>query len=388
MRRVCFLFNHDQIHQVAHSLPIALRMVEMDGVEVTLAFSDSRLEEHVRAISGARYRRFRTARLALESVGSMVFAKALQKVIPARKIAVYRDNLDFFRQFDALVVSEKTSLLLKSRYGLADLQLIHTRHGAGDRAIGFNRESALFDLVLVSGPKIARRLMEEARLDPAKICIVGYPKFDLYADQHMPSPFPDNSRPTILYVPHPSPKLSSYYRMGKKVVESIARSGRFNLIFAPHVMLMQRRWSVSVSPPSLAKVRWPDEKALAMDTVLFDPGSVASTDMSYTNLADAYVGDVSSQIYEFLVRPRPCLHLNAHDVDWRGNPDFAHWTTGPVIGPQEDVVDALDLAISTFSHYRNAQEALFADTFDVATEPAGLRAARVVMGFLDACRGG
>lgn len=383
MRRVCFLFNHDQIHQVAHSLPIALRMAEMDGVEVTLAFSNPMLEAHVRGLAGSAYDRFRTEMLSLRSVGSKLFAAAFQKAIPAEKIALYRDNLAFFRQFDALVVSEKTSLLLKSRYGLADLKLIHTRHGAGDRAIGFNRESALFDLVLASGPKIVRRLTAESGVQADRIRVVGYPKFDLFADRRIASPFRDKDRPTVLYAPHPSPALSSYYAMGRELVSVIARSDRFNLIFAPHVMLLQRQWTLTVSPPALARVPRPDPRDLAADNVLFDPGSAASADMSYTNLADIYVGDVSSQIYEFLLHPRPCLHLNAHGVDWRGNPDFAHWATGPVIGPDDDIPVALDHAISSFPDYRREQERLFADTFDLNAEPAGLRAGRAIMDFLD-----
>ena len=383
MRRVCFLFNHDQINQVAHSLPIALQMMEMDGVEVTLAFADKLLEDYVQTILGDKFWRFQTKRLTVQSTGSKTFVAAFERLIPARKIAVYRDNLDFFRTFDALVVSEKTSLLLKSRYGLADLKFIHTRHGAGDRAIGFNRESAQFDLVLVSGPKISRRLVNEAGVDPAKIRMVGYPKFDLHAERRIPSPFQDQSRPTILYAPHPSPKLSSYYRMGMDVVKSIARSGRFNLILAPHVMLMQRNWVVTVSPPAIAKVPRPDKSDLMRDNVVYDPGSPASADMSYTNFADLYIGDVSSQIYEFLLRPRPCLHLNAHEIDWRGNPDFAHWTTGPVIEPHDNIVGAIDNAIASFPDFKCVQEDLFADTIDVRAVPAGLRAARAVVGFLN-----
>ncbi len=383
MRRICFLFNHDQIHQTAHSLPIALRMVRMEGVEVTLAFSSPLLESHVRTLAGSDYGRFRAEMLSVSSPGSKFFVAALERAIPARKLAIYRDNLAFFRQFDALVVSEKTSLLLKSHYGLVDLKIVHTKHGAGDRAIGFDRESARFDLVLAAGSKIERRLMEDGGVPAERIRIVGYPKFDLFADRRIASPFPDQTRPTVLYAPHPSPALSSYYRMGRQVVHALAHSDRFNLIFAPHVMLMQRRWTVTVSPPALARVDRPDPRDLAADNVLFDPGSAASADMSYTNFADIYVGDVSSQIYEFLLYPRPCLHLNAHGVRWQGNPDFAHWATGPVVGPQDDILAGLDHAIASFPEYRPAQERLFADTFDLGDEPAGLRGARAIMEFLD-----
>ena len=103
----------------------------------------------------------------------------LEPVLPIEKLAVYGDNLDFFGSLDALVVAEKTSLLLKTRYGLSKLCVIHTRHGAGDRAIGFNRASAEFDHVLASGRKILDRLVADAGLPASSVSSVGYPKFDI-----------------------------------------------------------------------------------------------------------------------------------------------------------------------------------------------------------------
>ena len=39
--------------------------------------------------------------------------------------------------------------------------------------------------------------------------------------------------------------------------------------------------------------------------------------MAYTQRADIYLGDVSSQVYEFLLNPRPCVFLNPRRFDWR-----------------------------------------------------------------------
>ena len=55
------------------------------------------------------------------------------RAIPSAKLLLYRDNLDFFRSLDVLVVPEKTSLALKDQFGLDRLKIVHTRHGAGDR---------------------------------------------------------------------------------------------------------------------------------------------------------------------------------------------------------------------------------------------------------------
>lgn len=383
MDRICFLFNHDQLHQVAHSLPIALALAERRPGTITLAVTAARTEQHVRDLAGAAVDRCEVVRLGLKSALSRGFEATLDGLIPARKLAVYRDNLDFFRRFGTLVVSEKTSLLLKSRYGLKHLRIVHTRHGAGDRAIGFGRESAEFDLVLVSGPKVARRLVAEAGVDPRRVAVVGYAKFDLYAGQRQPSRFPDPTRPVVLYAPHPSPRLSSWYRMGQDVLDAFYESDRYNLIFAPHVMLFARRWTVTIAPPAIRRVHQPNRRYLEAPHIHVDLGSPASTDMTYTNMADVYVGDVSSQIYEFLHRPRPCLHLNAHDVAWQDDPNYTHWQTGPVIQTRDDIIAAVDRAIATHDDYLPVQRELFADTFSLTEEPSAKRAARAIVDFLE-----
>ena len=188
--RVGFLFNHDQVHQVAHSLPVALALAGAGtGAEIILATTNERVEAEVRRLAGDAIGRSLTlVRLALRKTSSRIVARVAGQLAPASKLLIYGDNLDFFRSLDTLVVTEKTSLALKTRYGLDTLKLIHTRHGAGDRAIGFDSASAGFDHVLVSGPKIRDRLIAEAHLDPDRITIVGYPKFDLHAPDDTPAP--------------------------------------------------------------------------------------------------------------------------------------------------------------------------------------------------------
>lgn len=386
MDRVCFLFNHDETHQVAHSLPIALALAEAGRARVTLAVTTDKVERHLRAIAGPALGRCEVVRLGLRSAISKALVGTLEGAVPARKLLVYRDNLDFFRGFEALVVSEKTSLLLKTRYGLDRLRLIHTRHGAGDRAIGFNPESAQFDLVLVAGPKIARRLSDEAKVPADRIAIVGYVKFDLYGDKPAVSPFADPAKPVVLYNPHPSPKLSSWYRMGPNVLESFYRSDRYNLIFAPHVMMFAREWTVTIAPPAVRRMRKPPQRYANASHMHIDLGSAASTDMTYTNLADVYIGDVSSQVYEFLYRPRPCLHLNAHGISWQGDPAYKHWQAGPVADAGVDIIAAVDEAIASHADFLPTQRDLLADTFSVTGEPASARAARAIWTLLEDTR--
>ncbi|MBU7579950.1 MAG: hypothetical protein KAF27_05695 [Porphyrobacter sp.] len=384
MKRICFLFNHDQTHQLAHSLPIALALAARGEHRIVLAFAKPAIRAEIeRQADPVMLEKVELVHLTLKSGTSQALAGVLERLVPATKLLIYRDNLDFFASFDAVVVSEKTTLLLKTRYGLENVKLIHTRHGAGDRAIGFNPESARFDLVLVSGPKIRDRLIADAGLQPQQIALVGYPKFDLCAGNRFADTFPAPERPTVIYNPHPSPKLSSWFRHGAAVLEAFRGQDRYNLIFAPHVMLFERRYVVTVDPPSLARVRAPGTEYAREPRTHIDTGSPASSDMGYTNRADIYLGDVSSQIYEFLHTPRPCLFLNSHGVDWQSDPNYLHWQAGPVLDSPEGLLDAIDAAVASHPDYRPAQQALIDATFSLSERPSAERAADAITAFLE-----
>jgi len=382
VQKICFLFNHDQTHQIAHSLPIALQMAKSSVADVTLAVTSALVETEIRRLSGAALEGIKIVPLQTKSTVSQMLVRAFDRLVPARKLLVYRDNLDFFRQFDALVVSEKSSLILKARYGLDNIKFIHTRHGAGDRAIGFNAESAQFDLILVSGEKIRDRLVCDAGVPPEKIRITGYAKFDIIVPEQKPL-FPASDRPTILYNPHPSPHLSSWFKFGAEVLEQFYQSDRYNLIFAPHVMLFARPWTVTIDRLSIASVKKPDARYHEAPHMLMDLDSPACTDMTYTNAADLYLGDVSSQVYEFLNRPRPCLFLDAHDTRWQGNPNYRHWTTGPVKTDTSDIIGAVDAAFASQASFRDTQLAVLDDSFSVTAMPASVRAATAIIDYLD-----
>lgn len=388
-RRVGFLFNHDQAHQVAHSLPVALALARAHPrLDVVLASTGPRISAEIRRLGGDGADGPPLVELDLRSWGARLAEAALGRLGPARKLLIYGDNLPFFAALDGLVVAEKTSLILKTRHGLRDLRIVHTRHGAGDRAIGFDRASAGFDLVLASGRKIAERLAAEAGVPPDRIRIVGYPKFDATAPRS-PSPVFPEARPTVLYNPHASPRLSSWYRWGDRVLDRFAASRRFNLIFAPHVMLFERPLVLSLSPLAAALPGRALRRRRRVPHVHADTGSPASLDMTYTEAADIYLGDVSSQVYEFLRRPRPCVFLNAHGVRWEGAADYAHWRAGPVVDDLDRLEAALDEAVERHADtYAPVQRELFAYSFDLTSQPSAGRAAEAVAALLEPERAG
>lgn len=382
--RVGFLFNHDQVHQVAHALPTALAVIaDHPEAEVVIAATNEPLRQEILRLAARMDRRVDVVLLRLRRRSTRLWAALFDKVLPITKLGVYRDNLDFFRGLDALVVAEKTSLLLKTRYGLEHLKLIHTRHGAGDRAIGFNKASARFDHVLVSGKKVRDRLIADAGLESDQLSTIGYPKFDLLPARRPSLPIQRNGRPTVLYNPHVSPHLSSWFKHGQAVLEWFAGHPEYNLIFAPHVMLFHRSLVLTIDKFRVDRVGVIPSYILNAPNIHIDLGSSACTDMTYTAAADIYLGDVSSQVYEFFHTPRPCIFLDSHGVDYRGDASYKHWRAGEVIGSPSDLGEALDRAFDEHAYYGRIQRQLFDESFALTAEPSSTRAARAIMGVLN-----
>lgn len=379
--RIGFLYNHDQLHQVAHSLPIALALAGMGtGTQIVLITTSERIRGEVERLAGDTLGHgVAVVSLGLRGRLMRLVERVAGRLIPVRKLAILSDNIDFFRTLDVLVVAEKTSLALKRRFGLDRLKIVHTRHGAGDRAIGFDKASAGFDAVLVSGPKIGERLVREAGVSPDRLHQIGYPKFDLHRDTDIDLPLAKDGRPVVLYNPHPSPHLSSWFRTGPAILDWFVANPEYQLIFAPHVMLFERPVAISidklrVARPGRIEQRWRDAPNIVIDT-----SSRASTTMAYTNAADIYLGDASSQVYEFLLRPRPCLFFDAHHTAWQGDPNYAHWQAGPVIDDVASIGEGLAEARRDFETlYRPIQQRLFAHSFDLTDEPSAVRAARAI----------
>ena len=96
-------------------------------------------------------------------------------------------------------------------------------------------------------------------------------------------------------------------------------------------------------------------------------------------MADIYLGDVSSQIYEFLASPRPCLFLNTHQVMWHDDQNYAHWRLGDVIPSAERLAEALTTIEASPARYTKAQEEAFKETFGLNTKGSAHRAAAVLL---------
>jgi CDP-glycerol glycerophosphotransferase (TagB/SpsB family) len=148
-------------------------------------------------------------------------------------------------------------------------------------------------------------------------------------------------------------------------------------------MLFQRRVLASVEH---RKIRFRQEipaRYRQLDHIRIDTGSERSVDMSYTRNADLYIGDVSSQVYEFIQHLRPAIFLNSHGARWQDDPSYAFWKFGQVIDDVADLGTALERAFPLGEDYRKRQSEAFAQTFSIDPgRSSASRAAEAIAAYL------
>lgn len=379
-----FVFNHDAGHQAAHAAPVLAELARLHPQYRLIAFvsSDALRSRVENDLPGEALARVEFASLPL-APGLAGASKLLDPAIPASRVMRLYQNKDAFADLDVIVAPERTSLFLKNRFGVVKPKYVHIRHGAGDRAIGFHPSFRHFDLLLLQGQKYVRRLRESGGLDGNDYALIGYPKFDIVDLDAPRQKFFDNDNPVVFYNPHFTPGLSSWNRMGHGVLDYFARNPDLNLIFSPHVMLFKRKIHISPDSGKLSIRKSIKAGYSQYKNILVDLDSPRQFDMTYTLNSDLYLADVSSQVIEFLVRPRPCVFLNPNKVDWRGKPEFAAWGLGEVVDEAAQVPSAIRNALADPTRFGEAQQRHFEDSINLTDEPSATRAARAIADYLE-----
>lgn len=365
MMRILFPYI-GQPHQTPHSLPIAMEIARRHpNTDVHLACTTQEHLNYVRRL--ASY--YPESKVHFSLLHLPLFLRSHVErygQTPFSRLASLFFNKKYFSTFQGIVVPERTSAYLRS-LGVHDPRLIWTRHGAGDRAIGFAHDANIFDYVLMAGRKLEQRLLAHGAIRPGHYHTGVYAKFDMVRRMRDAQPkLFANDRPIVLYNPHFDPRLSSWPRLGLNVLNHFVNQDRYNLIFAPHYRLFDSR---------RAEARQLVRAFRDHPHILIDPGSTRSIDMTYTSAADLYLGDVSSQVAEFLTRPRACLFLNTHDVSWKDNDDYRFWALGPVRNTVNTLEDDIEEAFLSHDAFINLQKHYIRDTFgltgDEPTAPVG-----------------
>lgn len=347
-----------------HSLSAALELARgAPEIAVTVAATDP----EVLAFAQATITRLGGASISWRLLGPAWLRRG--RGVPP-KLPILVANARWLAGFDAIVTPERTTAALR-QMGVRRPKLIYTQHGAGDREGPFEPRLARFDLVFAAGPKQRDRMVGEGWIAPERCAVVGYPKFDL-VERLGASALPvfQTPRPVVLYNPHFDSKLGSFPRWGEKILKAFADQQDFNLIFAPHARMFGDRSPDDI--PALAPF-------IGQPGIHIDLGaSPAAVDMTYTRAADIYLGDVSSQVYEFVLAPRPCVFLNAQGASWQGQESYRHWRFGAVVEEVSALMPALSAAEANQDLYHAAQIESRAYTFSLEPPNASIRAADAI----------
>ena len=318
-------------HQFLHIIPVAAELASYGFADVVL-FVGSQIDGDAARVMAADFGApailVRVMALPFEGGGHRPMSD--MKVV--RLLLYGREMLDC----DLFLTAERTSTLLR-RLPLKQPLLVHIPHGAGDRAKGFEKRLSLFDHIIVAGDKDRRRMVSEGVAHEGGIWVSGYIKIAAIRRLRAGNTARlfANDRPVVLYNPHFDQRLSSWQKWGRAAIEAILHTRRYNVIIAPHMRLFKGA-DQATKAPWLAYAN--------ADNCIVDLGSDRLTDMTYSDAADLYLGDVSSQIYEFQSRPRPCVFLNAHGAQWRGVADYRMWDFGEVVDDVNGLLPALDRA--------------------------------------------
>lgn len=269
-----------------------------------------------------------------------------------------------------VVCAEQTSLWLPRVAPFLGWRFVKAAHGAGSMmARSDPRRRAAYRL-LVPAPGEKRRLVALG-IAAERIEVVGYVKSGFRAPARS-TPLFAEPRPVVVYAPHWQRHRSSWWRWGREIAALLAAQSRFNVILAPHQRLLE-------TAPEARRVL---AAFAALDHVHVDLDSFATVDGSYLQAADIYLGDTSSQVVEFIARPRPCVFLNPAAAAWRGDPDYGFWECGEVVDDLGAVSGALDRAATEHARYEATQRAFVAEMLGDASPAAALRAAAAVRGCL------
>lgn len=367
--RIAFLYIAEA-YQVYHSATVALELARREDCTVDIFYSDAETPDYIERIRKA----WDGPQLVMHRLSRSAAVRAVQSVrlFGFWKEQVMRENVADLNQYDAIICTEPTDAYLR-RTGLDRPQIIYMPHGAGDREVGFAPETAIFDFVTPLGEKCAARMLQQGLIREGHYAVPGYIKFEIAERLARHSgPIFSNGNPVVLYNAHRAAEFSSWPKFIEPIMDYFGAHEKFNLVVAPHVKMFHRL-------PDRVREKWRNRSA---GNILVDTGSWSCVDTTYTTAASIYIGDVSSQVYEFLANPRPCIFLNARKIAWRDDPNYSHWHMGDVVEDPEQLPEALDAAFAHHPKYVDLQKQKTALALGDVSPGATRRAADAIHAYM------
>ena len=285
---------------------------------------------------------------------------------------MFKKSLPYLTEARAVISTSHDIIRYALQFNIVKPKFIYQYHGCGEREYGFDPLLTRYDKILIPGNYHKERLVKEDIADANKTKIVGWPKLDLTEIVKRKNiKLFKNNKPTVLYTPHWELTLGSYKKWGEAILDYFYNQNYYNLIFAPHILIRHCKWRYGYNT-RLNKYR----KA---EHILIDFSSLKSIDMTYLHYADIYLGDVSSLIYEWIaIKPRPCLFLNAHNVNWKTDVNYRFWHCGQIVNNMNTLHDSIKSAISN-SSYLAVQKKFLKELISQSEIKSSIRAAEAIL---------
>ncbi len=368
--KIAFL-HLEEIHQIYHFVTVAIALAQTQEVSILTYPGKHTLLKRALEVPGGE-------KVQLEMLTTQAFRAFTdllkKRELPRKGFWIKKNKRYLLHHFDALVFTDfYHRYILEARGQQPFPKLIKFPHGTPGRGYSYKPDQKDFDFQLLVGAYHYQQLSNLSLLGPCPK-IIGYPKLDA-VNKEKKTIF-ENGRPTVLYNPHFSVPYSSWHGHGLEILEYFYHKDTFNLIFAPHINLFKIKGGERIeSIPS---------HYFEAPHMHIDIGSEASVDMTYVKAANIYLGDVSSQVYEFIIEPRPCLFFNTEGISWKENPNYRFWQCGEVAENLRELIAMLPKAFDRFQNYRAVQERITRENFYMENgSTPSQRAAREIIAFLD-----
>mgnify|MGYP000191591666 CR=1 FL=1 len=369
--KIAILFL-DEIHHIYHFVSIAVELAKTNEVHIlTHPEKHTSLHDSLKMLGDEN--------VVIEKLPTAAFRAFTDKLkgrkLPRKGFWIKKYQNYILNNFDAVIFTDYFHhYLLKARKE-RKTKFIFVDHGTPGRAYSYNKELLDFDFHLLYG-EFQFKCLKKLKLLGNHYKITGYPKLDALKNFKTNEVF-SNNKTTVLYNPHFTPPFSSWHFIGPEVLEFFYNSKKYNLIFAPHINLFNK-----VGGDNLSII---PEKYFTAENIHIDLGSEKSVNMTYVNDADIYLGDVSSQVFEFITKPRPCIFLNPENVDFKDDINYRFWKCGDVINTSNELEDALKNASKNFQDiYKSVQEKMTSENFYTEVgSTASQRAAVAITEYLD-----
>jgi hypothetical protein len=362
-KRIAFL-NIDKTYSIYHSISVAIELAESFGHEVHVLCTRQNLD-----LIKTFLKKFNCSTIqvkVLRPYWYFTLPHYLEIKLQLRKV-LFMKYKKLLSGFDGFVSTLYDDADLKKSF--PGKKFVYTTHGAGSNPYAFDNRIKNFDLFFIAGKKDWEQRKLLRQLTDSNHVITGYVKYDLLKKDPVKEYF-KNGKPTVLYNPHWVPGQSSFFKFGLQILDFFAVTEQYNLIFAPHSLLFVRNKRFWLKMLQYKKY----------SNILIDTGSETGNDMSYTKTADLYLGDSSSQALEFLlIKERPCLFLDAYELQQTGEDQFIAWTLGDVISDLDHIGISLDKAFEEHEHkYLRLQKELMNEMFEKTSSAPSYLAAEAV----------